>query len=116
MTSKFIWALVAAPLFALSISPASACKVVGKSASGEPLCMTTSDGGGQPYKPDNRPIFVPDNRPIFVPNKVPKAVQAMEIWKQRHSAPKALQAMHIAQQRKVFGFLKQRRSSHHFWR
>ena len=34
------------------ISSASACKIVGHTSDGEPLCMTTSDGAGQPYNDD----------------------------------------------------------------
>jgi hypothetical protein len=47
---------------------ASACHVVGYK-NGEPICMSTSDGAGQSYKPV----------PIFVPPKLPKALQAMQI-------------------------------------
>jgi hypothetical protein len=79
MTGKLTWALALASLLAIQTLPASACKVVGHTKSGEPLCMQTSDGAGQVYKKADGPIFVPD-RPIFVPNK-PKAVQAMEIAK-----------------------------------
>ena len=84
MTNKFVWALALVPLFAFQSVPASACHVVGHK-NGEPLCETTSDGNGQVYKKDDRPIFVPDTRPIFVPKL--KAVQAMEIAKsKRHLA------------------------------
>ncbi len=51
--------------------PASACKVVGHTKSGEKLCMKTSDGKGEVYKKDDRPIFVPDDRPVFVPDNRP---------------------------------------------
>ena len=80
MTGKISWALALASILAIQTLPASACKVVGHTKSGEPLCMQTSDGAGQVYKKADGPIFVPDNRPIFVPNK-PKAVQAMELAK-----------------------------------
>ena len=41
--------IAAAALPLLAAAPASACKVIGHSSDGEPLCMTTSDGAGQPY-------------------------------------------------------------------
>ncbi|MDH2381831.1 hypothetical protein [Bradyrhizobium sp. CER78] len=50
MTRKYVLLFALAPLFALQMDSASACKVVGRSRSGEPLCMTTHDGPGQPYK------------------------------------------------------------------
>ena len=95
MTGKFTWALALASLLAIQTVPASACKVVGHTKSGEKLCMKTSDGKGEVYKkddrpifvPDDRPIFVPDDRPVFVPDKKPKAVQAMEI---AHAKARAL--------------------------
>jgi len=78
MTGKLTMALAVASLLTLGAAPASACKVVGHTKSGEKLCMSTSDGKGQVYKKDDRPIFVPDNRPIFVPKKN-KAQQAVEL-------------------------------------
>lgn len=57
MSRKYVLLFALASLFALQIDSASACKVVGHSKSGEPLCMTTSDGPGQEYKDGRR--FVP---------------------------------------------------------
>jgi hypothetical protein len=57
MTRKLLLLFALASLFALQIDSASACKVVGHSKSGEPLCMTTSDGPGQEYKDGRR--FIP---------------------------------------------------------
>jgi len=56
MTRKFVFFLALAPLFALQIAPASACKVIGHTKSGEKLCMTTSDGAGQEYRDGRRPV------------------------------------------------------------
>jgi hypothetical protein len=53
MSKKCIWLMtLVAPLFVFTV-PANACKVVGY-RNGEPVCMTTSDGKGQPYT-DARP-------------------------------------------------------------
>ena len=101
MTGKLTWALALASLLAIHTVPASACKVVGHTKSGEKLCMKTSDGKGEVYKKDDRPIFVPDDRPIFVPDDRPifeaddrpvfvppkhKAQQAMELAKAKARA------------------------------
>jgi hypothetical protein len=93
MTGKLTWALALASLLAIHTMPASACKVVGHTKSGEKLCMKTSDGKGEVYKKDDRPIFVPDDRPIFVPDDRPvfvppkhKAQQAMELAKAKARA------------------------------
>jgi hypothetical protein len=53
--------------------------------------MKTSDGKGQVYKKDDRPIFVPDNRPIFVPEHQNKAVKAMELAKAKARAVAIMQ-------------------------
>jgi hypothetical protein len=47
-TKKCSWLFTLALVLALQSVPASACQVVGY-ANGEPQCMTTSDGPGQPY-------------------------------------------------------------------
>ena len=49
MTRKLLLFVGLASLFALQIDSASACQVVGRTSSGERLCMTSSDGPGQPY-------------------------------------------------------------------
>jgi hypothetical protein len=55
---KYIWFVALAPLLAFQTVPASAsCRVVGHSSSGEPVCMTTSDGAGQPYTNGRRTYF-----------------------------------------------------------
>lgn len=54
MTRKYVLLFALASLFALQIDSASACKVVGRSRNGEPLCMTASDGPGQEYKDGRR--------------------------------------------------------------
>jgi hypothetical protein len=54
MTSKCILFLALASLFAIQIGPASACRVVGHTSDGEPLCMTTSDGAGQEFTDDRQ--------------------------------------------------------------
>lgn len=47
--------VIAVALAPLLITPADAkCKIVGHTSDGEPLCMTTSDGAGQPYTDDRR--------------------------------------------------------------
>ena len=84
MTGKLIWALELATTL-IHAAPANACKVVGHTSSGERLCASTSDGAGQVYKKDDRPIFVPDNRPIFVP-KLNKAQQAVQLAKNKAHA------------------------------
>ncbi|WP_442756184.1 hypothetical protein ACNHKD_06090 [Methylocystis sp. JAN1] len=57
--------LAISSLLALQIGSANACQVVGHTKSGEPLCMTTSDGAGQSFNDGRR--------------FVPKAVQAARI-------------------------------------
>jgi hypothetical protein len=54
---KYIWLVALAPLLAFQTVRASACRVVGHSSSGEPLCMTTSDGAGQPYTNGRYPRY-----------------------------------------------------------
>lgn len=90
MTGKLSIALAFASLLAMGTLPASACKVVGHTSSGERLCASTSDGKGQVYKKDDRPIFVPDDRPIFVPKKN-KAERAVELAKAKARAIEILQ-------------------------
>jgi hypothetical protein len=38
----------------ITSSANAACRIVGHSSDGEPLCETTSDGAGQPYTDDRR--------------------------------------------------------------
>jgi hypothetical protein len=56
MTRKYVLLFALVSLAALQIDDASACKVVGHSKSGEPLCMTTSDGPGQAYTDARRRV------------------------------------------------------------
>jgi hypothetical protein len=50
---KILFAILLLPLF---MGAANACKIIGYSSSGEPLCMTTSDGPGQPYVDGRRMV------------------------------------------------------------
>jgi hypothetical protein len=52
MIRKYILILALAPL--LSTAADAKCRIVGHTSDGEPLCMTTSDGAGQPYIDDRR--------------------------------------------------------------
>jgi len=57
MTKGCICLVTLVPLLALPTVPANAdCKVVGY-ANGEPQCMTTSDGPGQPYTDARTPAM-----------------------------------------------------------
>jgi hypothetical protein len=49
MAKNCLWLIALIPLLALQTGPASACKSAGFTSSGEPRCITTSDGKGQPY-------------------------------------------------------------------
>lgn len=85
MIRKFILLAGLASLVALQAQSANACQVVGRSPSGEVLCMTSSDGAGQAFT---------DGR-----NRIPKAIQAARLGEaeQDRRIPKALQAARLGE-------------------